>query len=196
MDLFGTWHKGTTSEINAVADLLAASIAKSKSDTVTIALEPHQKWIKRVPFDGEHLPTVVSLKEAVYSRRNVFGDKKIKFVGLDTSKGDSIGAKTARSAFFVDPRHTQKGEYVMVNSRTKFMAKSIMRIKPDIVLVGGVHALLLGPLLKVKPHFIQATRAEMLAYYRAERKSYAWVAKERIARRRARKFKLVSKKVK
>ncbi len=187
MKLFGTWHNGTSEEINAVADLIAKEVAASKSDNVVVALEPNKKWINRVPFDGEHLPFVVSLKHALYERRNIFGEKKIQLVGLDTSKGDRVAMKTVKNAFFVDPRHTQKGNYVIDHVRTKVMAKSIKRIKPEVVLVGGIHALLLGRMLKVKPQFVLATRAEMLAHYKSERANYLWIVKERAAKRRMRK---------
>ena len=181
MKIYGTWHQSETHKEFLQALLPEITILSNKTKKMSVGIEVAKSIASKTPFWGK---IILGLQN--YSAEQGIG---LDIHYLDTPTGDRIARKTVENTATIGIPYKnrpawEKGGYLIDNLRTKSMARQIIKIKPDFILCGHVHALLLGRLLHVQPKFVGASKKEVIAFYRAIGKNYDSVRKERIARRR------------
>lgn len=182
MKILGTEHQ--SNDYNAFITEVLSEIGKSGTK-VSVGIEVEESIASNTPFWRRVIRTTNEYCKA----QNV----ACTFHYLDTPMGNKIAFRTVKNTAspglpYRNRQGWERGLYVIDRLRTKMMARSIQKVKPDIVLCGNVHALLLGKLLKIKPKHIGATEKEIRDYYFKERQHYTKVRKERILRRQQRRL--------
>jgi hypothetical protein len=180
MRILGTMHN--PAEVDAFVKAVVTGMG-AKGGLVRIAVEPNERIASRTPFWNLVIRGIQRRADETKSR--------LEMVYLDTLTGDKVVQRTVANTALPDVPYREytkwtRGLYVMDIARTKLMAKTIRRTAPDIVLVGAVHALLIGKLLKIKPKYVGTTEQEVRRYYDQEKKKYSEIRKQRVIRRRMR----------
>lgn len=170
MQLIGTTH--TPMDYDATLEAMDNAIASVKGKKeIVVGFELTPRTLKTDKFFGELAGLLLSVNK---SRGNDSTKPRIRIAYLDstaaTTRVESLSKQkgtltketlTKGILTSATPTNSLKQRYINVISRTKFMESQIRLQKPDVVIVGSGHAVILEKRLKIKANFVGIGKEEV-----------------------------------
>ena len=208
MDIIGVKH--THEHFNETSEEIDKSFAKlkGKKQEIVVGLELNKNRLNGDNFFGKIAKELMAVDNV---RKRIGKNPRIKVIFLDSSHGHEKVSATFKNPLgdlfgkVITPedyeiisglmpeelvalkKNERAKSYLNIIARTEIMERKIRSQKPDIIVVGAGHALIIEKHFKTKAKYVGGTRESVWKNYRLMFIEAYKIKRERMAQKRARK---------